>query len=106
MYNNYYSPNMPQYRPSAGLKGRPVTSIDEARASAIDFDGTIFYFPDMGNERIYTKRIAMDGTAIFEMYVKQEVPIQESTVEYVSKTEFDQVIAQLRSLIPAQEMKF
>lgn len=35
MYNNYYQPNQPTYSttPSRiGLKGRPVSSIDEARA--------------------------------------------------------------------------
>lgn len=98
---NYYQ----QYRPATGLKGRPVSSIDEARASAIDFDGSIFYFPDMGNERIYTKRIGMDGAAIFEMYEKKEIPAPVP-VDYVSKEEFDKTIAQLRALIPAQDFKF
>jgi hypothetical protein len=37
------------------LKGRPVTSIDEARAASIDFDGSVFYFPDVANKCIYTK---------------------------------------------------
>jgi hypothetical protein len=50
---------MPVYpaRPAtlAGLKGRPVSSIEEARATTVDFDGTIFYFPDLANKRIYTK---------------------------------------------------
>ena len=35
-----------------GLKGRPVSSIEEARVSAIDFDGSVFYFPDLANKRI------------------------------------------------------
>jgi hypothetical protein len=38
-----------------GIKGRPVSSLEEARASMIDFDGSIFYFPDVANKRIYTK---------------------------------------------------
>lgn len=53
MYNNYYQPNQPPYSttPSrVGLKGRPVSSIDEARASTIDFDGSVFYFPDLANK--------------------------------------------------------
>ena len=62
MYNNYYQPNQPAYStiPSRiGLKGRTVSSIDEARASTIDFDGSVFYFPDLANKRIYTKQINM-----------------------------------------------
>lgn len=58
MYNNYYQPNQPAYStaPSRiGLKRRPVSSIDEACASTIDFDGSVFYFPDLANKRIYTK---------------------------------------------------
>jgi hypothetical protein len=39
----------------AFLKGRLVSSIEEARATSIDFDGSIFYFPDLANKRIYTK---------------------------------------------------
>jgi hypothetical protein len=38
-----------------GLKGRPVASIEEAKASPIDFDGSIFFFPDVANKKIYTK---------------------------------------------------
>ena len=58
MYNNYYTqPQQPQtYRPvNSNLKGRPVASFDEARAMPIDFDGSIFFFPDLANKRIYTK---------------------------------------------------
>ena len=39
------------------LKGRPVSSIEEVRAASIDFDGSVFYFPDIANKRIYTKQI-------------------------------------------------
>lgn len=37
------------------IKGRPVVSIDEARASQIDLDGSLYVFPDIGNKKIYTK---------------------------------------------------
>lgn len=69
--NNYYPgaqginipPRAPIYNaPPTGLKGRPVSSIEEARAIAIDFDGVINYFPDLANNRIYTKQFQMDGT--------------------------------------------
>lgn len=45
-----------------GLKGRPVSSLDEVRATSVDFDGSISFFPDLANKRIYTKQINLDGT--------------------------------------------
>ena len=73
-YNYYPQPTNqpPPYQPRAyqqaplqpmGLKGRLVSSFEEARASSIDFDGSVFYFPDLANRRIYTKQINIDGTA-------------------------------------------
>jgi hypothetical protein len=45
-----------------------VSSIEEVRASPIDFDGSIFYFPDVANKKIYTKRVNMDGTVSINLY--------------------------------------
>ena len=59
---------------SLGLKGRPVSSLDEVRATSIDFDGSIFYFPDLSNQKIYTKQINMDGTATLRVYELSELP--------------------------------
>ena len=47
---------------------RPVSSIEEVRASPIDFDGSVFYFPDVANRKIYTKRVNMDGTVSINLY--------------------------------------
>jgi hypothetical protein len=60
---------------STMLKGRPVASLEEARAMTIDFDGSIFYFPDLANKRIYTKQINVDGTASLNMYELKEIPV-------------------------------
>jgi hypothetical protein len=60
----------------SGLKGRPVASFEEARASMIEFDGSIFYFPDLANKCIYTKQINMDGTALINVYELKAIPIQ------------------------------
>jgi hypothetical protein len=49
--------------------------MEEARASIIDFDGSIFYFPDLANKRIYTKQINIDGTALLSMYELREIPL-------------------------------
>ncbi len=104
MYNNYYQPNSaqaPVYRPvaqpSTSLKGRPVSSLDEARASTIDFDGSVFYFPDFANKCIYTKQINMDGTATLLMYELKEVPVDQPA--FVTREEFENTIAQLKNLL-------
>lgn len=102
MYNNFYPPQNPygSARPAQlGLKGRPVSSLEEARASMIDFDGTVFYFPDLANRRIYTKQVNLDGTASINMYELKEMPV-ESTVpssSYITREEFESVIQELRS---------
>ena len=77
--------NMPNYgttyyqqsqNAAAGLKGRPVSSLEEVRAASVDFDGSIFYFPDLANKKIYTKQIGLDGIAILNMYELKEIPVQ------------------------------
>ena len=79
------------------LKGRPVSSIDEVRAIAVDFDGSISYFPDLANNRIYTKQINMDGTSTMLMYELKELPISPAAnPQYVTREEFEEVINQLR----------
>lgn len=66
---NTIIPSSQQQQPAfIGLKGRPVSSLEEARAAAIDFDGSVFFFPDLANKRIYTKQINLDGTASMNMY--------------------------------------
>ena len=103
MYNNYYQPATTAYqppvtRPSLALKGRPVSSIDEARASSIDFDGTVFYFPDLANRCIYTKQINLDGTATLLMYELKEIP-HPSQPNFVTREEFENTITQLQKLL-------
>lgn len=50
------------------LKGRPVSSYDEAKVAMIDLDGSVFYFIDNANKAIYTKQINLDGTATINTY--------------------------------------
>lgn len=92
MYNYY--PTQPNRQPSFGLKGRPVSSLEEVRATSIDFDGSIFYFPDLANKRIYTKQINMDGTASLNMYELKPVP-KETVNDYITRAEFEEAIKQL-----------
>lgn len=126
MYSNYnYYPQNPQQQtqqvpqqqpmyqipsylrqapPQAGLKGRLVSSLEEARATSIDFDGSVFYFPDLANKRIYTKQINMDGTASLCVYELREMPVEESnsvnvpSVEkFVTREEFERVLEYIKS---------
>ena len=80
---------------------RPVSSIDEVRAASIDFDGSVFYFPDLANKKIYTKQINMDGTATLRVYELSELPnvTSETTLNtnenLVTRDEFQKVVNSL-----------
>ena len=94
--NQGYMQTVPQ---PMTLKGRPVSSIDEVRAAQIDFDGSVFLFPDMANKKIYTKQINLDGTASLNCYALQDLtqPQTQPSPQYVTKEEFDAVVAKLTS---------
>lgn len=114
MFSNFnYYPQQPQpqqyqyLRPQTpvGLRGRPVASFEEVRATAIDFDGSIFYFPDQANKRIYTKQINMDGTATLQVYELKDVPAEPEPehINYVTREELEAALADLkRSLVPIE----
>ena len=92
-----------------GLKGRLVSSLEEARATPIDFDGSIFYFPDLANKRIYTKQINMDGTATLNVYELREIPIMNENLQvpqsmnnFITRDEFEQVIGQIQQKLPKE----
>lgn len=77
---------------------RPVSSIEEVRASPIDFDGSIFYFPDIANKKIYTKSINLDGTVGINLYELKENAAANNMSEagYVTRQEFEDTINQLK----------
>jgi hypothetical protein len=68
-----------------------VTGLEEVRAAAIDFDGTVSFFPDLANGRIYTKQCNVDGTAALNMYELKEIPINPeiNSNAFVTRDEFD-----------------
>ena len=101
----YQQPIYRQAQPINGLKGRPVASLDEVRATSIDFDGSVFYFPDLANKRIYTKQINIDGTASLYVYELREMPVEKeassfvpSVEKFVTREEFERVLEQLNLL--------
>lgn len=108
--NIYGQQQRPAYQPSPSNwnstnRVRPVSSVEEVRASAIDFDGSVFYFPDLANKKIYTKFINLDGTASINMYELKEMPNAEipgnnfNSQNYITRQEFEDVINQLKSAL-------
>lgn len=89
------------------LKGRPVSSFDEAKASMIDLDGSLYVFTDLSNNCIYTKQILLDGSAELKTYVLQEQKqkevetkqTEEKNVTYVLKKDFDKTVRELKKQI-------
>ena len=108
--NAYYYPNQQQqsYAPRQVpyempqqnlLKGRFVSSVDEVRAAQVDFDGSIFIFPDMANKKIYTKQIDLNGNVKLEEY--DWVPIEKTAAvgDFVTKQEFEETMAKVKEAI-------
>ena len=108
-YNYQQLPYQPQqqmaYRPpvqpwappvNATQQVRPVSSIEEVRACPIDFDGSIFYFTDVANRRIYTKQINLDGTVAINIYELKTDQSADAVMTYVTKQEFEAALTQLQ----------
>lgn len=98
---NYYNAPMARFSTTGGLKGHPVSSLEEVRATGIDFDGSIFFFPDIANNRIYTKQINMDGTASLNMYERKEIPVASTTGDYVTRAELAEIVQSFQNQFAA-----
>ena len=83
----------------SGLKGHPVSSLEEVKASTIEFDGSIFYFPDIANKRIYTKVVGNDGVALLNMYELKPLPPDPIEGDYVTRQEFEQALNRISELL-------
>lgn len=96
---NYYggAPLMQQVSQPSALKGRPVSSFEEASAAQIDFDGSLFIFPNIANKKIYTKQIGIDGSLIFNQYDLVEPPPAPSFDNFITREEFEQFKQMLES---------
>ena len=96
---------MSQAAVPAVLKGRPVSSFEEARVPQIDLDGSLSIFPDLGNKKIYTKRINLDGTASLNTYSLDEHSIDINNTDYATKAEIAELKATLDTLIENLKVK-
>lgn len=105
MYQQSYQPQQIQQSQMQILKGRPVSSYDEAKASMIDLDGSLFVFTDIANKRIYTKQIMLDGSAELKTYVLEEQPMmatepmKQNSDMYVLRSDFDKAMEQINGKI-------
>jgi hypothetical protein len=79
------------------------------RAAAVDFDGSIFYFPNLANDTIYTKQINLDGTSSVRVYELVEAPPATPPApvvdNLVTKDEFTKTINSLLEEISALKGK-
>lgn len=75
------------------LKGKKVSTLEEAKASEIDFDGNTFYFPSVDNKSIYTKQVGLDGNVSILEYKlsgnvtnanQQESNQQTNSIDYIN----------------------
>ena len=98
-------PNILPPQQFGGLKGHPVSSLEEVKASSIDFDGSIFYFPDIANKRIYTKTVGIDGVALLNMYELKPLPTTPEEGDFITRAEFDQALTRISELLATKVTK-
>lgn len=94
------------------IKGRPVSNEEEANAAMIDFDGSLFVFPDRAHGKIYTKQLGLDGNIIFLRYSldsgatpsqpKSEAVPPVDLSNYATKEELSQGLENIKSYLSQQ----
>lgn len=96
------APQMPQNGQfgQGGLSpmSRPVSSREEAQATAADFSGALMLFPDISHGRVYLKRWNMQtGAADFLEFGPVEAVAENATVpEYVCLQTYQEDMEKLR----------
>lgn len=84
------------------MQVRPVSSVEEVKACPIDFDGSVFYFTDVANKRIYTKQINLDGTVLINLY-ELKTDQTANALQYITRQEFEEAINKLYNTIKPTE---
>lgn len=100
------------------LKGRPVANEEEANAAMIDFDGSMFVFPDKAHGKIYTKQLGLDGNIIFHRYsidqpeaiapVPQQQPAAQEPIDlsgYVLKEDVEKTFSEMQDKLSRLEQR-
>lgn len=76
--------------------------MEEVRAIPVDFDGSIFFFPDLANGKIYTKQVNIDGTASLNVYEYKQIE-NNNFSEFVTRDEFNQTLTELKDMLLKKE---
>lgn len=116
-YPQYANPNQPYVTQQQStmqspiqqiIKGRPVSNEEEANAAMIDFDGSLFVFPDKAHGKIYTKQLGLDGNIVFLKYsidsqaATQPVKEEKPQIEYATKEELSKAVTEMRAYLSQQ----
>ncbi len=96
-----------QQQQQLALKGRPVSSVEEAKAAQIDFDGSLFIFPNVAGNEIYTRKFGQDGLVAFNTYalVDSNTPkgnieqVQTQVPNYVTYDQLEKTVSELKKKI-------
>ena len=105
---NPYQAAVNQNSPSLMVKGRPVSNEEEANAAMIDFDGSLFIFPDKAHGKIYTKQLGLDGNIIFNRYTldNPQASQQERSspkTDYVSREDLASELSSIKDRLSQLE---
>lgn len=102
-YNNRYVPEqMPNNR--LYLNGKIVDSIDAVKATDVQFDGSISYFPLANGSAIITKQLQSDGTSKIVIYKPEKISdgVKYATIEdlnnKIDSIKFDDIKEDILSL--------
>lgn len=107
-YNTYPSqaqirmPYQQQQQQPYGVNLRmaqPVSSLEEVKAMAIPFDGSIFFFPDLASKRVYTKQVLQDGTPNYKVYEEKSLPNINMASSYVTREEYEKTLMGLQTTL-------
>ena len=104
MMNNNIMSSSYQQPQGIYLKGRAVTGIEEVRGTIIDQDGSLFIFPDIGHNKIYTKQINIDGTATINSFTLEKTPVQTEQ-KYVEVEQMNKIINSFNQQIQILQQK-
>ena len=85
------------------LKGRPVSCYEEAKSYPIDWDGSLYVFPDLSNNRIYTKQSMNDGSCPTRCYIEQQMP--QNTSSQVNEPVSNKLLTELQEKVAMLEQQ-
>ena len=62
-------------------------------------EGSLHIFTDIGNKKIYTKQINLDGTATLNVYSLDNNAQQQSNLNLITREEFNTEMAKIQTVL-------